>query len=148
MQGPLRELNPGPLAPEARIIPLDQAATKKFEEKWGRESNALHTIQASFSQVRHIKMRWIDGSATASNTGPRNECPGSNPAIIGQKWDRNGGVWGGWTLAVFRGWTLEKCGGGWRGGWRSMNLVNRNFIMKGKCLNFFLVCLVDAVYES
>ena len=25
--GPLRELNPGPLAPEARIIPLDQVAT-------------------------------------------------------------------------------------------------------------------------
>ncbi len=26
-QGPVRELNPGPLAPEARIIPLDQQAT-------------------------------------------------------------------------------------------------------------------------
>ncbi len=26
-QGPVRELNPGPLAPEARIIPLDQEAT-------------------------------------------------------------------------------------------------------------------------
>ena len=25
--GPVRELNPGPLAPEARIIPLDQQAT-------------------------------------------------------------------------------------------------------------------------
>jgi hypothetical protein len=25
-KGLLRELNPGPLAPEARIIPLDQAA--------------------------------------------------------------------------------------------------------------------------
>ena len=24
--GPFRELNPGPLAPEARIIPLDQTA--------------------------------------------------------------------------------------------------------------------------
>ena len=31
-KGLLRELNPGPLAPEARIIPLDQAAneTKAF----------------------------------------------------------------------------------------------------------------------
>ena len=27
--GPLRELNPGPLAPEARIIPLDQAAERQ-----------------------------------------------------------------------------------------------------------------------
>ena len=27
-KGLLRELNPGPLAPEARIIPLDQAAMK------------------------------------------------------------------------------------------------------------------------
>ena len=26
-QGPVRELNPGPLAPEVRIIPLDQQAT-------------------------------------------------------------------------------------------------------------------------
>ena len=26
-KGPVRELNPGPLAPEARIIPLDQQAT-------------------------------------------------------------------------------------------------------------------------
>ncbi len=26
-EGPVRELNPGPLAPEARIIPLDQQAT-------------------------------------------------------------------------------------------------------------------------
>ena len=25
-EGPVRELNPGPLAPEARIIPLDQQA--------------------------------------------------------------------------------------------------------------------------
>ena len=25
-KGPVRELNPGPLAPEARIIPLDQQA--------------------------------------------------------------------------------------------------------------------------
>ena len=25
-QGPVRELNPGPLAPKARIIPLDQQA--------------------------------------------------------------------------------------------------------------------------
>ena len=29
--GLLRELNPGPLAPEARIIPLDQAAFAKFQ---------------------------------------------------------------------------------------------------------------------
>ena len=28
--GPVRELNPGPLAPEARIIPLDQPATYEF----------------------------------------------------------------------------------------------------------------------
>ena len=26
-EGPVRELNPGPLAPKARIIPLDQQAT-------------------------------------------------------------------------------------------------------------------------
>ena len=34
-KGLLRELNPGPLAPEARIIPLDQAAneTKAFISK-------------------------------------------------------------------------------------------------------------------
>ena len=29
-KGLLRELNPGPLAPEARIMPLDQAANDKF----------------------------------------------------------------------------------------------------------------------
>ena len=28
-EGPLRESNPGPLAPKARIIPLDQAANLK-----------------------------------------------------------------------------------------------------------------------
>ena len=28
--GPIWELNPGPLAPEARIIPLDQLADQSF----------------------------------------------------------------------------------------------------------------------
>jgi hypothetical protein len=30
-RGPLRESNPGPLAPKARIIPLDQAANAEFK---------------------------------------------------------------------------------------------------------------------
>ena len=36
--GLLRELNPGPLAPEARIIPLDQAA------KWYSEASIMQQI--------------------------------------------------------------------------------------------------------
>ena len=32
-QGLLRELNPGPLAPEARIMPLDQAANDDVPER-------------------------------------------------------------------------------------------------------------------
>ena len=30
-EGPVRDLNPGPLAPEARIIPLDQRASQEDE---------------------------------------------------------------------------------------------------------------------
>ena len=32
IEGLLRELNPGPLAPEARIMPLDQAANANVSE--------------------------------------------------------------------------------------------------------------------
>ena len=30
-EGPVQESNPGPLAPEARIMPLDQQASHKYE---------------------------------------------------------------------------------------------------------------------
>ena len=33
MYGLVRDLNPGPLAPEARIIPLDQRATVSYNDK-------------------------------------------------------------------------------------------------------------------
>ena len=33
-EGPVRDLNPGPLAPEARIIPLDQQAKTTFYENF------------------------------------------------------------------------------------------------------------------
>ena len=45
-KGLLRELNPGPLAPEARIIPLDQAAneTKAFISKAQANVNKMGRI--------------------------------------------------------------------------------------------------------
>ena len=46
LNGLLRELNPGPLAPEARIIPLDQAAneTKAFISKAQANVNKMGRI--------------------------------------------------------------------------------------------------------
>ena len=45
-EGLLRELNPGPLAPEARIIPLDQAAneTKAFMSRAQANVNKMGRI--------------------------------------------------------------------------------------------------------
>ena len=45
-KGLLRELNPGPVAPEARIIPLDQAAneTKAFISKAYANVNKMGPI--------------------------------------------------------------------------------------------------------
>ena len=50
-KGLLRELNPGPLAPEARIIPLDQAAMKTLLDQQrplraqGNHCPVCHPIQ-------------------------------------------------------------------------------------------------------
>ena len=42
--GPLRELNPGPPAPEAGIIPLDQVATGTSLPIEGSYKGAIHSI--------------------------------------------------------------------------------------------------------
>ena len=49
-EGPVQESNPGPLAPEARIMPLDQQASHKYEvsEKKGT-MNVLEMLQIHFS---------------------------------------------------------------------------------------------------
>ena len=44
-KGLLRELNPGPLAPEARIIPLDQAASTILAIVMGPRDTLLHLDQ-------------------------------------------------------------------------------------------------------
>ena len=51
-EGPVQESNPGPLAPEARIMPLDQQASHKYEvsEKKGT-MNVLEMLQIHFSWV-------------------------------------------------------------------------------------------------
>ena len=41
-RGLVRDLNPGPLAPKARIIPLDQRANYTFECKWNVCSDCIH----------------------------------------------------------------------------------------------------------
>ena len=59
--GPVRDLNPGPLAPKARIIPLDQQATlfQTFlrnkvitsKEKVITASREIHTLSATECSV-------------------------------------------------------------------------------------------------
>ena len=43
-QGLLRELNPGPLAPEARIMPLDQAANETHGLTSRLYANKMHAL--------------------------------------------------------------------------------------------------------
>ena len=59
--GPVRDLNPGPLAPKARIIPLDQQATlvtsflrnKEIttKENFITDSREIHTLSATDCSV-------------------------------------------------------------------------------------------------
>ncbi len=58
-QGPVRELNPGPLAPEARIIPPDQQATD-FYHLPIYESSPIKKILMC-SMIRHPK-KGLSGS--------------------------------------------------------------------------------------
>mgnify|MGYP006906423459 CR=1 FL=1 len=46
MHGLFRELNPGPLAPEARIMPLDQTANEAFEP-FGSVCSSAHALRIS-----------------------------------------------------------------------------------------------------
>ena len=51
-EGPVQESNPGPLAPEARIMPLDQQASHKYdvsEKKKKGTMNVLEMLQIHFS---------------------------------------------------------------------------------------------------
>ena len=63
-KGLLRELNPGPLAPEARIIPLDQAAN---------ETESL-SKKANYNSAELVTLR--TGAETAKREQAHNElCP-------------------------------------------------------------------------
>ena len=42
--GVIRELNPGPLLPERRIIPLDQSPIKGYESVYMRYTYDVHII--------------------------------------------------------------------------------------------------------
>ena len=69
--GLLRELNPGPLAPEARIMPLDQAAS------WQRHSQAISgslmlSHLGSAVEATHDREAWLEathGRASSLGTG-------------------------------------------------------------------------------
>ena len=49
--GPVRESNPGPRAPEARIIPLDQQANAFVEEIIGAKHRKSHYFWLYHRQV-------------------------------------------------------------------------------------------------
>ena len=55
-KGLLRELNPGPLAPEARIMPLDQAANE-----------CMVAMAARIKKIAHIRACWADRCVLADN---------------------------------------------------------------------------------
>ena len=63
-KGLLRELNPGPLAPEARIMPLDQAAneTENMSKQQQDNSAALATL-------------WTEDDARKQDQAQNDLCP-------------------------------------------------------------------------
>jgi hypothetical protein len=76
-KGPLRELNPGPLAPEARIIPLDQAASDVTQLHTNHFPAAAVLIKRwrISSQARH-GMNPLRAPAAIMHPGTKIECCG------------------------------------------------------------------------
>ena len=59
MVGLVRDLNPGPLAPKARIIPLDQRATASYCLKFTQDRASCHTALHSFLCYPHMTLHQV-----------------------------------------------------------------------------------------
>ena len=68
-EGPVQESNPGPLAPEARIMPLDQQASHKYDVSEKKKKKAQWMSWKCFKFIFHewqkkIFIKWTVGMNT------------------------------------------------------------------------------------
>ena len=69
MNGLFWELNPGPLAPEARIIPLDQQAIKNQKACSKRPAMSFYYMNNILKRGFSVK-KLVQGLVRESNPGP------------------------------------------------------------------------------